>query len=95
MQQVVEFLSAHPILLVLGVAIAVVILFGFFRKVMQFVLVVAAAFVLYVAWLQFSGDNAPETFRQIQEVVNRSMSRLGAMLKPLFELLKIAGREAS
>jgi len=88
MEQLVELLSGNPLALAVAVIVAVMILLSFFRKVVQLLIVVVEVAVLYAAYLQISGGDAPETFRQMQETVSLSLGRLGATLKPLFELLK-------
>jgi cell shape-determining protein MreC len=88
MQQFVELLSANPLVFAFAVVAAVMILFSFFRSFFRFVMVIAAALVLYAALLHVSGGDPSETFRQVQNTVVRSVEHLAAMLSPLFDLLK-------
>jgi len=88
MEQFFAFLTGNPLLLSVALVAAMLIVLSFFRKALQLLVVAAAAGLLYAAWLQVSGGDASAFFRQVQEMLSSSFGRLGAMLKPLFELLK-------
>lgn len=88
MEQFFELLFGNPQLLSVALVAAVLIVLSFFRKALQLLVVAAAAGLLYAAWLQVSGGDAALFFRQAQETLSSSFGRLGAMLKPVFELLK-------
>ncbi|MCF8382557.1 MAG: hypothetical protein K9G39_03025 [Chlorobium sp.] len=88
MEKFFELLSGNPLLLAIVFIAAVFMALSFFRKALQLLVVAAAVGLLYAAWLQVSGGDVPELFRQVQETLTLSFGRLGAMLKPLVELLK-------
>jgi len=88
MEQFFLFLSGNPLLLSVVLVAAVLAVFSFFRRALQLLVVAVAAGLLYAAWLQLSGGDAPEFFRQAKDTVSLSLVRLGAMLKELFGLLK-------
>ncbi len=88
MEQFFELISGNPLLLSVVLVAAVLVVLSFFRKALQLLVVAVAVGLLYAVWLQVSGGDAPEFFRQAKDTVSLSLVRLGAMLKVLFGLLK-------
>ncbi len=55
MEQLIELLKSNPIYMGIAVVIALVILFGFVKKMFKMVLVLAALLIVYIGYLMFTG----------------------------------------
>ncbi len=68
-------LLQNPFFLILAVIIAVLIVFGVVKKLFKLAMIVLAAFVIYVAYLMWTGQDIPTSFDGIKESVQETISR--------------------
>ena len=68
-------LLQNPFFLILAVIIAVLILFGVIKKLFKLAMIVLAAFVIYIAYLLWTGQDIPTSFDGIKDSVNETISR--------------------
>ncbi|MEE8340913.1 MAG: hypothetical protein V3R52_02315 [Candidatus Neomarinimicrobiota bacterium] len=68
-------LLQNPFFLILAVIIAVFIVFGVIKKLFKLALIILAAFVIYVAYLLWTGQDVPTSIEGIKESVQETVSR--------------------
>lgn len=88
MEKVIDFLVGNPVVLVIAVIISLAILFSFMKRIVRVFLVAAAAAVLYIAYLTWSGGNISEPFRKAEKVFQDTVKKGSGVLELLQKLLK-------
>ena len=73
MENIIEAITANPVYLAIAVILAIVIVYGFIKKIIKLVLVTASIFVLYIAYLHYTGKNTTE--------ISQSVSKSAEILK--------------
>lgn len=68
-------LLQNPFFLILAVIFAVLIVFGVIKKLFKLAMIVLAAFVIYVAYLMWTGQDIPTSFDGIRDSVKETISR--------------------
>ena len=68
-------LLQNPFFLILAVIIAVLIVFGVIKKLFKLAMIVLAAFVIYIAYLMWTGQDIPKSFDGIRDSVKETISR--------------------
>ena len=68
-------LLQNPFFLILAVIIAVLIVFGLIKKLFKLAMIVLAAFVIYIAYLLWTGQDIPKSFDGIRDSVKDTISR--------------------
>jgi Ca2+/Na+ antiporter len=68
-------LLQNPFFLILAVILAVFIAFSVIKKLFKLAMIVLAAFVIYVAYLMWTGQDIPTSFDGIKESVKETISR--------------------
>jgi len=68
-------LLQNPFFLILAVIIAVLIVFGLIKKLFKLAMIVLAAFVIYIAYLLWTGQDIPKSFDGIKDSVKDTISR--------------------
>ncbi len=68
-------LLQNPFFLILAVIIAVLIVFGVIKKLFKLAMIVLAAFVIYIAYLLWTGQDIPTSFDGIKDSVKETISR--------------------
>ena len=68
-------LLQNPFFLILAIIIAVLIIFGVIKKLFKLAMIVLAAFVIYIAYLMWTGQDIPKSFDEVQESVKETISR--------------------
>ena len=54
MENIIEAITSNPVYLAIAVALAVVIVYGFVKKIIKLALVTVSVFILYVAYLHYT-----------------------------------------
>ena len=62
-------LSDQPVYLIVAVILAIAILFSFIKKLIKLAIVVAAMFVLYIAYLMWTGKEVPVSYEDVSSKV--------------------------
>lgn len=68
-------LLQNPFFLILAVILAVFIVFSVIKKLFKLAMIVLAAFVIYVAYLMWTGQDIPTSFDGIRDSVKETISR--------------------
>ena len=84
MENIIEVITSNPVYLAIAVILAVVVVYGFVKKIIKLVLVAASIFVLYVAYLHFTGKNTSEISKTVSksaEVIKEAVSKTSEKVK--------------
>ena len=74
MENIIELITSNPVYLAIAVILAIVIVYGFVKKIIKLALVTGAVFILYVAYLHYSGKNT-------SEILKEAVSKTGEKVK--------------
>ena len=84
MENIIELITSNPVYLAIAVILAIVIVYGFVKKIIKLALVTGAVFVLYVAYLHYSGKNTSEISKTVSksaEILKEAVSKTGEKVK--------------
>ena len=84
MENIIEAITANPVYLAIAVLLAIVIVYGFIKKIIKLVLVTASIFVLYIAYLHYTGKNTTEISQSVSksaEILKDAISKTGEKVK--------------
>ena len=84
MENIIELITSNPVYLAIAVILAIVIVYGFVKKIIKLALVTGAVFNLYVAYLHYSGKNTSEISKTVSksaEILKEAASKTGEKLK--------------
>jgi len=84
MENIIELITSNPVYLAIAVILAIVIVYGFVKKIIKLALVTGAVFILYVAYLHYSGKNTSEISKTVSksaEILKEAASKTGEKLK--------------
>ena len=65
MENIIEIMTTNPVYLAIAVILALVVVYGFIKKIIKLVLVTASVFILYVAYLHYTGKDTDEITRSM------------------------------
>ena len=65
MENIIETMTANPVYLAIAAIIALVMVFGFIKKIIKLILLTASVFILYVAYLHYTGKDTDEITRSM------------------------------
>mgnify|MGYP001366677087 FL=1 len=84
MENIIELITSNPVYLAIAVILAIVIVYGFVKKIIKLALVTGAVFVLYVAYLHYLGKNTSEISKTVSksaEILKEAVSKTGEKVK--------------
>ena len=84
MENIIELITSNPVYLAISVILAIVIVYGFVKKIIKLALVTGAVFILYVAYLHYSGKNTSEISKTVSksaEILKEAVSKTGEKVK--------------
>lgn len=84
MENIIELITSNPVYLAIAVILAIVIVYGFVKKIIKLALVTGAVFILYVAYLHYSGKNTSEISKTVSksaEIFKEAVSKTGEKVK--------------
>ena len=61
METIIDQLAGNPVYLAVAVVLALIILFGVIKKLIKLVIIGAAIFVLYIAYMVWAGKEIPKS----------------------------------
>lgn len=67
-------LLQNPFFLILAVIFAVVIVFGIIKKLFKLALIILAAFVIYIGYLVWTGQDVPTSLEDVKNSVQETIS---------------------
>ena len=70
MEQIIEQITNDPVSLVIGLALLVFIIISMFKKVFKLMIVSVLALVLYIAYLNYTGEKPPDIIEEIMDEVD-------------------------
>ena len=71
MEIIIESMTANPVYLAIAVILALVVVYGFIKKIIKLVLVAASVFVLYVAYLHYTGKDTDEITKSVTKTAEK------------------------
>tara|TARA_B100000809_G_scaffold214783_1_gene219727 strand:+ start:195 stop:500 length:306 start_codon:yes stop_codon:yes gene_type:complete len=84
MENIIEAITHNPVYLAIAVILAVIVVYGFIKKIIKLVLVTAAILVLYIAYLHFTGKDTAEITQSVSksaEILKDAVSKTGEKVK--------------
>ena len=84
MENIIELITSNPVYLAIAVILAIIIVYGFVKKIIKLALVTGAVFILYVAYLHYSGKNTSEISKTVSksaEILKEAVSKTGEKVK--------------
>ena len=84
MENIIEAITANPVYLAIAVVLAIVVVYGFIKKIIKLVLVTASIFVLYISYLHYTGKNTTEISKSVSksaEILKDAVSKTGEKVK--------------
>ena len=84
MENIIELITSNPVYLAIAVILAIVIVYGFVKKIIKLASVTGAVFILYVAYLHYSGKNTSEISKTVSksaEILKEAVSKTGEKVK--------------
>ena len=77
MEKIIEYFAANPVHLAIALVLAFVVLFSFVKKLLKLGLVIIAIFIIYIAFLVYTGqefnpDQFDEVGKKAKEMINES-----------------------
>jgi hypothetical protein len=73
MEHIITFLTANKLVLAAAVVVSILIILSMVKKLVKVAVVLLAVFILYAAYLVYSGQKVPKTK---QEVIEHSEQKL-------------------
>ena len=84
MENIIEAITANPVYLAIAVILAIMVVYGFIKKIIKLVLITASIFVLYIAYLHYTGKNTTEISKSVSisaEILKDVVSKTGEKVK--------------
>ena len=86
MEQIIEYSSENPVHLAAALVLAFIILFSFVKKLLKLGLVIIAAFIVYIAFLVYTGkefdpDQINAAKKKAAEMINEGKESLGETIE--------------
>ena len=75
MEPIINFFSDQPVYLIVAVILAIAILFSFIKKLIKLAIVAAAVFVLYIAYLLWTGKEVPVSYEDVSSKVKGKVEK--------------------
>jgi hypothetical protein len=88
MKNFIDFLTGHPVIFGIAVIISLMIVFSFAKRIIRFLLVLAALAVLYIAWVSWHGGNPVEKATKAEQSVKGAVHKSDGMLKTIQGLFR-------
>jgi len=84
MENIIEAITDNPVYLAIAVILAVIVVYGFIKKIIKLVLVTASIFILYIAYLHYTGKDTAEITQSVSksaEILKDAVSKTGEKVK--------------
>ena len=84
MENIIEAITANPVYLAIAVVLAIIIVYGFIKKIIKLALVTLSIFILYIAYLHYTGKNTTEITQSVSksaEILKDAVSKTGEKVK--------------
>lgn len=67
-------LLQNPFFLILAIVFAVIIVFGIIKRLFKLALIVLAAFVIYIVYLVWTGQDVPTSLEDVRDTMKETVS---------------------
>ena len=84
MENIIEAITANPVYLAIAVVLAIIVVYGFIKKIIKLALVTLSVFILYIAYLHYTGKNTSEITQSVSksaEILKDAVSKTGEKVK--------------
>ena len=84
MENIIEAITSNPVYLAIAVVLAIVVVYGFIKKIIKLVIVTVSIFILYIAYLHYTGNNTAEISKSVSksaEIIKDAVSKTGEKVK--------------
>ena len=84
MENIIEAITANPVYLAIAVVLAAIVVYGFIKKIIKLALVALSIFILYIAYLHYTGKNTAEITQSVSksaEILKDAVSKTGEKVK--------------
>tara|TARA_B100000941_G_C27955141_1_gene278710 strand:+ start:98 stop:403 length:306 start_codon:yes stop_codon:yes gene_type:complete len=84
MENIIEAITVNPVYLAIAVVLAIIIVYGFIKKIIKLALVTLSIFILYIAYLHYTGKNTTEITQSVSksaEILKDAVSKTGEKVK--------------
>jgi len=88
MIDIINYLTAHPVVLGIAVIISLMIVLWFAKRMLRVLLVLVALGILYVAWVSWNGGDPAEKARRAGESVKEAVHQRGGAMRAFDWLFK-------
>ena len=75
METIIDQLTENPVYLAVAVVLALIILFGVIKKLIKLVIVGAAIFVLYIAYMVWTGKEIPKSIHDVKQTIQETVEK--------------------
>ena len=75
MEIIIDQLTGNPVYLSVAVVLALIILFGVIKKLIKLVIIGAAIFVLYIAYMVWTGKEIPKSLHDVQQTIQDTVEK--------------------
>ena len=75
METIIDQLTGNPVYLAVAVVLALIILFGVIKKLIKLVIIGAAIFVLYIAYMIWTGKEIPKSLHDVQQTIQDTVEK--------------------
>ena len=94
MEKIIEYFAANPVHLAIALVLAFIVLFSFVKKLLKLGLVIVAIFIIYIAFLIYTGqefdpDQFDEVGKKAKEMINNNIIS-GGMIPKINNCLDVA-----
>ena len=70
MEQIIEQITSNPVSLIIGLALLIFIIFSMIKKAFKLIIVSVLALVLYIVYLNYTGEKPPDFIEEIMDEVD-------------------------
>ena len=84
MENIIEAITANPVYLAIAVVLAIIVVYGFIKRIIKLALVTLSVFILYIAYLHYTGKNTSEITQSVSksaEILKDAVSKTGEKVK--------------
>ena len=84
MENIIEAITTNPVYLAIAVVLAIIVVYGFIKKIIKLALVTLSIFILYIAYLHYTGKNTAEITKSVSksaEILKDAVSKTGEKVK--------------
>jgi hypothetical protein len=92
MTTIINYLTAHPVVLGIAVIFSLLIVLSFARRILRFLIVLAALGILYVAWVSWHGGNPAEKVEKAGKSVKQAVHKGEGVMRAVDWLFKSEDR---